>query len=448
MFKNKFKSLYTRFTSLKQFQRLAAIVVVLIVAGIGTYLLSSSHAASPYGSADADTGSLTGVANSQACTGADDGNCVQFGSSSSTWACTSNVPTGSPGNYSYINGCPLAWPGPYYTDTTNLTGSNSAGHGLPFSGLGGYAIDGGDWSPICADSTGGIVSPNASNCVTPETQELQANSDEDFVITNNTPTDPTGAVSGFPNVGTYSYTGPVDDYATLTSSYTESQPISSTEGGTSNANTQGWAMLESYYTEPGNPDWETDYEVSIQFDFSGSNGDCPTTLAQNGGGTGWNYGVVANDINIDGTLWHLCEGGTNHQSSGACQTAYPECGQLVFHEGCDDNALPHQTTASGTIDIKAMVQWLEDHDMPQSSGLSANQTWGSVADACSNPSQPATGSPGTYASYPYVTPGSSAATFSLGWEIVSTGGVPEQYSVNKWTVNATGTPAACGTTCP
>jgi hypothetical protein len=37
---------------------------------------------------------------------------------------------------------------------------------------------------------------------------------------------------------------------------------------------------------------------------------------------------------------------------------------------------------------------------------------------------------------------------SLGWEIASTGGVPEQYRVNKWTVNATGSPPPCATTCP
>jgi hypothetical protein len=84
MIKSSLKSFYNRFTSLKQFQRLAAICVVVIVAGIGTYLLSSSHAASPYGSSDADTGTLTGVANSQTCSGADDGNCVQFGTASTT----------------------------------------------------------------------------------------------------------------------------------------------------------------------------------------------------------------------------------------------------------------------------------------------------------------------------------------------------------------------------
>jgi hypothetical protein len=350
------------------------------------------------------------------------------------------VPSGSPGSYAYdTNYCPSSWP-TQYTDPVDLTGSNYAGHGYPYSGLAAYAIDGGDWSAICATASGGIVAVSDPSCVTPETQELQANSDEDFVITNNTPTNPSGAVTGFPAVGTYSYTGPVDDYSSLTSSYTESMPV--------NSHTQGWAMLETYYTEPGNPVNEDDYEVSIQFDFSGSEGACEPTLSQNGSGTGWNYGVVANDINIDGTLWHLCDGGMNHQSDGACATAYPYCGQLVFHEGCDDNALPNLPTASGTIDIKAMVQWLEDHDAPQSSGLSANQTWGSVDDPCSNPSQPATGSPGPLASYPYITPGASVASLSLGWEIASTGGVPEQYRVNKWTVNATGSPPPCATTCP
>ena len=53
---------------------------MLIVASVGTYLLLGSHAATPYVSTTADSGTLTSPATKQACSGSSDGNCVQFGS--------------------------------------------------------------------------------------------------------------------------------------------------------------------------------------------------------------------------------------------------------------------------------------------------------------------------------------------------------------------------------
>jgi hypothetical protein len=64
----------------KIIQRLLVVLVVLVVAGIGTYLLIGSHAASPYASITADSGTLASSAAKQACSGASDGNCVVFGS--------------------------------------------------------------------------------------------------------------------------------------------------------------------------------------------------------------------------------------------------------------------------------------------------------------------------------------------------------------------------------
>jgi len=55
-------------------------LTVLLVAGIGTYLLTSSHATTPYVSINADKGTLAGPATLTACAGASDGNCVIFGS--------------------------------------------------------------------------------------------------------------------------------------------------------------------------------------------------------------------------------------------------------------------------------------------------------------------------------------------------------------------------------
>jgi hypothetical protein len=65
-------------------KQLRVIVVVVVVAAIGTYLLVASHAASPYISLNADTGTLANGATKQACTGASDGSCVVFGSTTSS----------------------------------------------------------------------------------------------------------------------------------------------------------------------------------------------------------------------------------------------------------------------------------------------------------------------------------------------------------------------------
>lgn len=67
----------------KRIQYLTAALVVLVVAGIGTYLLLSSHASSPYASINADSGTLTSPATKQTCTGSTDGSCVVFGGSGS-----------------------------------------------------------------------------------------------------------------------------------------------------------------------------------------------------------------------------------------------------------------------------------------------------------------------------------------------------------------------------
>jgi hypothetical protein len=66
-------------------RRLSAIVVIVIVAGIGTYLLLSSHAASPYVSITANSGTPTGSATLVPnCSGATDTSCVMFGSGSTS----------------------------------------------------------------------------------------------------------------------------------------------------------------------------------------------------------------------------------------------------------------------------------------------------------------------------------------------------------------------------
>lgn len=65
----------------KRTQQITAGLVIIVVAGIGTYLLTLGHAASPYASITADSGSLASGASKQTCTSASDGSCVVFGGS-------------------------------------------------------------------------------------------------------------------------------------------------------------------------------------------------------------------------------------------------------------------------------------------------------------------------------------------------------------------------------
>ena len=295
--------------------------------------------------------------------------------------------------YWTTSGCPI-YP-TTWIDNTNFVGQNN-----PASNSGStVALSQDVWSPICTNSSGAIISyappshggTSDPTCVDRETQTLQANSAQNFVFTNTTPTNPSGAVTAFPDEGTYAYTGVVDDYTSLTSTYSQSMPI--------NSNTAAWAMQDDWLTEPGRPSGEDDYEVMVQYDFS-NNGSCP-------GGT-WpttRYAEVATNVSLGGQLWHICDGQNAHNSDGSCPTTGNFCGQLVVKLGGTAANQPDSPSTSGTLNLKAIFQWLEDNDPPGSS-------------------------------YPYIEPGSSIAALSQGWEIASTGGVPEQFVGNGFTVSA------------
>jgi hypothetical protein len=79
----------------KRTKQITSVLVVLIVAGIGTYLLLGSHAATPYTSITANKGILSGGATTKTCSGASDGNCVVFGSAK-TGNSLCGFKTGSP----------------------------------------------------------------------------------------------------------------------------------------------------------------------------------------------------------------------------------------------------------------------------------------------------------------------------------------------------------------
>jgi hypothetical protein len=62
-------------------KQLLSLLVVIIVAALGTYLLVGSHAATPYDSITADSGTVSNGATKQTCSGSTDGNCVVFNGS-------------------------------------------------------------------------------------------------------------------------------------------------------------------------------------------------------------------------------------------------------------------------------------------------------------------------------------------------------------------------------
>jgi hypothetical protein len=60
------------------------LIVIVVITAVGSYMLVTSHAATPYASIDADKGVLTSGATKVADSSADDGNKVVFGSASSS----------------------------------------------------------------------------------------------------------------------------------------------------------------------------------------------------------------------------------------------------------------------------------------------------------------------------------------------------------------------------
>ena len=385
-------------------------------AAVGTYCFAAIYmpaSGSNYSGSSDDMG-----------TSADANECVS--ATTEPWACTSNEPI------SDLTQAPAGWTGSTYyvtwensvcggesaptgtgfwTDTTNFTGQNDP------SGTGGLTqeIDQDMWSPICANATGGIVGLNDPTCVTRETQTLQANSAQDWQVTVNAPTNPSGAVTDFPNAWAHGYGGVLDDYTSLTSSVSVTMPNVS--------GVVGHAMEDDYLSQPG--DTNSDYEVMIQYDRV-NDGSCPSTASING--TSWNWGVTATDVMIDGSPWFLCDAQTTNGrgTNGGCPSTGSFCGAVVWKPapvGCsgtactdsnaeDDtcNGGAQASPCSATFDLKAMFQWLETHDPPGES-------------------------------YPYVEVGSSVNAIDSGFETSSTGGVARTFASSGFTVDATGAPS-------
>ena len=353
-----------------------------------------------------------------------------------TWACTSPTPYG--GAYYAGGSCPDAGGVPYgsvtWTDTTNFSGADYAGKGnqpagnWPYVGLGAYTVN----AQIFSASPHQTATTYANNA---QDWEFQTYVD---TVASSYP-----GVTGFYNVGTNSYTGKIDQYTSLTQSASFIMPI--------NTSTDAWWMFEDYTAMPGQTANQFGNEISIQTDMSsngGYNGD--VNNHQNGSGNGWNYGIIANNMNIGGQVWHMQDAEVNRNSSGACSPAASTstCGQLVITNGCDANAVPHVTSQTITINTQAIIEWLETHAIPDSTGVGAGVSWGTVPDPCSTPFFSGTasrvadptvanvingtgpcasgGCPG-WAPYPYVQVGSYAANLGDGWEITSTNSTTETF---------------------
>jgi hypothetical protein len=147
---------------------------------------------------------------------------------------------------------------------------------------------------------------------------------------------------------------PLSDYSSIYSSFTENMHATSA--------TSAWAAYD-IWVGPGSGTSATT-EIMIQHDFA-NNGACTAEASATFGGSG---GVPVQK-------WNLCQFGS----------------ELVWK-------LTSGNEQSGTVDIKAMLSWLDAHGY-----LPSN--------------------PGLY-------------SIGYGWEICSTGGQDENFQVSSFSINA------------
>ncbi len=207
-------------------------------------------------------------------------------------------------------------------------------------------------SQITGASSAPWVDQNVWSPVPGWQQTLSADSPNDFQVVANMPVGNTGVVA-YPNSGVY-FSGAVDSYSRFTSSFVEDMHKTH--------QTSGWAMFDLWFNN-----WHN--EVMIQYDFA-NNGDCDSLATATFGGS--------NGVPVQN--WHLCEFGST----------------LDWKLG---NSEANRTSEqSGSVDILAMIEWLEAHGY-----LPGHTTW--------------TG-------------------FSNGWEICSTGGQNETLQMSSYSVTA------------
>ena len=77
-------------------QYIVPILMILIIGGLVIHQLIGTEAAAPYARVTADTGTLSALAQKQSCTGSTSGNCVSFGSTSTSSNVETIISSGQP----------------------------------------------------------------------------------------------------------------------------------------------------------------------------------------------------------------------------------------------------------------------------------------------------------------------------------------------------------------
>jgi len=195
-----------------------------------------------------------------------------------------------------------------------------------------------------------------------QTQALSANSPGDWKVVSSTPAGHGGSVTTFPDTGAPFGEAKLSGFSSITSSFAETMPH--------NTATSAWAAFDLWFNN-----WND--EVMIQHDFTGRYPCTYAAVAQFGGSNG-----------VPVQTWGLCTFGSER-----IWTLAPDGSKA------GDSAT--RAESSGSVDIKAMVEWLE------------------------NPSAP-----------DHIQANSTITNLSYGWEIASTGGQPETFQVSSYSLTA------------
>jgi hypothetical protein len=256
-------------------------------------------------------------------------------------------------NLSYTNNLPEDW---------TSSSANNPGATCPYSDVSYITTGDPNNGPYLNQNVWGAPPPNF-------VQSLHANSPRDWYVNINeasdNPSDPNanGGVHNYPNLGFW-MRGKVDDYSTITSSWNVTIPQTNSVAG--------WAAYDLWFNDDNT-------EVMIQADI--------------GADSYYNCTSVAT-ATFGGQPWHMCDFGT----------------ERVWKRGTVDNHLV--AAASGTVDIKQILTWMEGHTFVDPSNGTTRQQ---------------------------LAPGSSWQTAyvgaSFGFEIPSTSGQTQTFRVNdfSWT---------------
>lgn len=177
-------------------------------------------------------------------------------------------------------------------------------------------------------------------------QTLYANNPGDWSVVANMPAGNTGVVS-YPSSGSSYGERKLSSFSAMYSSFTENM--------NANGSTSAWAAYDIWLNGGQN-------EVMIQHDFA-NNGPCGPDATATFGGSG----------GVPSQRWYLCKYGS----------------ELIWK-------LNSGSETSGSVDILAMLKWLESHgDLPSDSTL---------------------------------------GLIGYGWEICSTGSQPETFKVSRYSI--------------